>query len=154
MNIVKSSDELIVQSMAYAITPQQAAPILKTKQEQMDKTPRNSLESIIQPLKELQRGMQGEKSNNLFAAVLEIDQDKIDRADRMFFVEARRLLGEPNDYTLDEAHHQVQAIRLMHYQTNDEKKLRNFIEKCKTFDLAYAHLRELARDRVIGVSYQ
>jgi hypothetical protein len=72
----------------------------------------------------------------------------------MFFVEARRLLGESDDYTLDEAHHQVQAIRLMHYETNDEKKLRNFIEKCKTFDLAYAHLRELARDRVIGVSYQ
>ncbi len=72
----------------------------------------------------------------------------------MFFIEARRLLPDSKDYTLDNAHDQVQAIRLMHYETDDPKKLRTFIEKCPTFELAYSHLQGLTRERVEKVSYQ
>jgi hypothetical protein len=72
----------------------------------------------------------------------------------MFYVEARRFCDNPTDYTFERAHDQVQAIRLMHYETNNEEKLRTFIQKCTNFDRAYAHLQELARDRVTGVSYR
>jgi hypothetical protein len=70
----------------------------------------------------------------------------------MFFIEAYHLLGSPKDYTLENAHDQVQAIRLMHYEIDDENELRNFIKKYKTFDLAYTHLQKLTRDRVKNVS--
>jgi hypothetical protein len=78
INVCKSSDELLRQSMAYAKTPIQAAPILQAKQEQMEKTPRNSIKNIIEPLKDLQEAVQHEKPKNLFAAVLAIHQDNID----------------------------------------------------------------------------
>jgi hypothetical protein len=72
----------------------------------------------------------------------------------MFFIEARRLLPDPKGYTLDHAHDQVQAIRLMHYETDDPEELRTFIKKCPTFECAYSHLQGLTRDRVEKVSYQ
>jgi helix-turn-helix protein len=70
----------------------------------------------------------------------------------MFFSEALHLLGSSKNYTLENAHDQVQAIRLMHYETNSKEKLLTFIEECKTFESAYAHLQNLARDRVKKVS--
>jgi hypothetical protein len=64
--------------MAYVSTPEQVGPILQAKQEQMEKTPRTSIKSIIEPLKRLQVDMQDKDPKNLFAAVLAIHQDNID----------------------------------------------------------------------------
>ena len=72
----------------------------------------------------------------------------------MFYSEAYRLVENLKDYTFDNAHDQVQAIRLMHYESNDERELVRFIEKYKTFDEAYSHLQRLAKRRANDVSYQ
>lgn len=65
----------------------------------------------------------------------------------MFFSEARllikdrRLIEDPNNYTYENAHDQVQAIRLLHYKIGDDKVLCNLIKKCHTFDEAYSYLK-------------
>jgi len=47
----------------------------------------------------------------------------------------------------------VQAIRLMHYESDDEEMLRSFIQNCRNFDAAYSYLQQVARKRVNKVSY-
>jgi len=70
----------------------------------------------------------------------------------MFYSEARGLIGNSENYTFDIAHDQVQAIRLMHYDSIDENNLAHFIRKCPTFDDAYSYLRRLAKERADRVS--
>ena len=70
----------------------------------------------------------------------------------MFYSEAHRLVPDLKDYTFDHAHSQVQAIRLMHYQSESERELRDFIENYRTFDEAHAHLRTLAKNQALAVS--
>ena len=72
----------------------------------------------------------------------------------MFFTEARRLLDDPSSYTIEIAHHQVQAIRLMPYEPKDEDEIRIFIKKCPDFNVAYKHLQKLTKERMERVSYQ
>lgn len=72
----------------------------------------------------------------------------------MFYSEARCLVKDLEGYTFDNAHDQVQAIRLMHYELENEKELIRFIKKYRTFDDAYAYLQHLARNRANEVSYQ
>ncbi len=72
----------------------------------------------------------------------------------MFYGEARRRLkNKSENYTFDIAHDQVQAIRLMHYELDNEEDLLNLIENYRTFDTAYSYLQRLARKRVKEVSY-
>jgi hypothetical protein len=70
----------------------------------------------------------------------------------MFYSEASCLVENPKDYTFDHAHDQVQAIRLMHYESDDAAQLHHFIKTYRTFDDAYSHLQNLAKQRAI-VSY-
>ncbi len=72
----------------------------------------------------------------------------------MFYVEATRLIDNLENYTIENAHEQVQAIRLMHYDSPEEKKLLRFIDKYRTFEAAYSYLQQLARERVAEVSYR
>ena len=69
----------------------------------------------------------------------------------MFYSQARNLIRD-DKYTYEIAHEQVQAIRLMGHEIDDEDDLVYFIENCRTFDDAYAHLRKLASKRVTEVS--
>jgi len=71
----------------------------------------------------------------------------------MFYSEACRLITTLKDYTFDIAHDQVQAIRLMHYESDDEEHLVNFIKTCRTFDTAYSCLQRLASKRLKVMSY-
>ncbi|CAF4761925.1 unnamed protein product, partial [Rotaria sp. Silwood1] len=75
------------------------------------------------------------------------------RADRMFYSEASRWMDNPNDYTVDNAHDQVQAIRLMHYASEDEYGLHRLMKNYRTFDDAFYYLQSLARQRAQTVSY-
>jgi hypothetical protein len=72
----------------------------------------------------------------------------------MFYSEACRLLGNRPDYTFDHAHDQVQAIRLMHYESDDSDQLLRFIQDCRHFDEAYSHLQNLTKNRAREVSYR
>ena len=69
----------------------------------------------------------------------------------MFYSQARSLTGD-NTYTYENAHDQVQAIRLMSQEIDDEDDLRRFITEHRSFNDAYAYLRKLARDRIRRVS--
>ncbi len=86
INLGKSSTELLHQSIAYARTREQIDSILQAKQKQIDKNPNEypkkkrshtSLEDVIGPLRKLKGKMPRKGPENLFAAVLQIDQDKI-----------------------------------------------------------------------------
>lgn len=69
----------------------------------------------------------------------------------MFYSQARALIAD-DTYTYDHAHNQVQAIRLMRHEINDEEELRTFITTCRNFDTAQAQLRKLAKAQVQQVS--
>jgi hypothetical protein len=70
----------------------------------------------------------------------------------MFYSEAHRLVPDLTDYTMNNAHDQVQAIRLTHYQSDEEYQLKQLIGKYRTFDEAYSYLRDLARQQADTVS--
>jgi hypothetical protein len=81
------SYDLVKQAIAYAAKPDEINPILKEKQKQRKENPdaytkkiclRTSIGSIVEPLKTLKRRFESPNLKNLFAAVLEIDPDKID----------------------------------------------------------------------------
>ncbi len=71
----------------------------------------------------------------------------------MFYAEARYLTNNPEDYEFENAHEQVQAIRLMNHEINNKKELIHFITKCRTFNEALSYLRERLKERVNTVSY-
>ncbi len=71
----------------------------------------------------------------------------------MFYIEACRLAEDPAGYTLENAHDQVQAIRLMHYVEVDKEDIRDFVRKCRTFEHAHSYLRQLAKRQMNAVSY-
>jgi hypothetical protein len=72
----------------------------------------------------------------------------------MFYSEAYHLVKDLEDYTFDNAHDQVQAIRLMHYESGDKDELVDFIDKHRIFEDAYPHLQRLAKKRATNVSYE
>ncbi|CAF1129583.1 unnamed protein product [Adineta ricciae] len=81
---------------------------------------------------------------NLFQAVLKIEGDEINRAVRMFYSEVQRSIPGLEHYEINDAHEQVQAIRLTHYQSDDKRALHDLIQYHRTFDDAYSYLQGLA----------
>ena len=66
----------------------------------------------------------------------------------MLFSEARHLVPGLNAYTMEHAHNQVLAIRLMNYDTGNNKELKKIIEFYQSFDEATDCLRQLSRKQV------
>ncbi|CAF4280622.1 unnamed protein product, partial [Adineta steineri] len=113
------SDSTLRLSMAYGDDPNQVLTILKekmNKEDSIENPADTSLINITEPLKQINKVLKKKPSYNLFRAVLEVGNHEIDRADRMFYSEAHNLIKNLQNYTFDNAHEQVQAIRLMHYQ--------------------------------------
>lgn len=51
-------------------------------------------------------------------------------------------------YTMEHAHDQVQAIRMLRFETEDEDEFRHYVEKYHTYNDACAHLQSLLRVRL------
>ena len=66
----------------------------------------------------------------------------------MLFSEARHLVPGLDAYTMEHAHNQVLAIRLMNYDNGNNEQLKKIIEYYRTFDEATDCLRQLSRDQV------
>ena len=48
---------------------------------------------------------------------------------------------------MQHAHEQVQAIRMLRFETDDVDEFKHLVRKCRTFDDAYAHLQNLLKKR-------
>ncbi|CAF4223067.1 unnamed protein product, partial [Adineta steineri] len=149
------SDSTLRLSMAYGDDPKQVLTILKEKMNKEGSTEDptdTSLINITEPLEQISKDLKKKSSYNLFRAVLDVGNHEIDRADRMFYSEAHNLIKNLQNYTFDNAHEQVQAIRLMHYQSDSEHELRSFIDNYRTFDDAYRYLQRLAENQIANNS--
>ncbi|CAF1234668.1 unnamed protein product [Adineta steineri] len=155
VDLQQCSDSVLRHSMAYGDDPNQVLTILKEKmnKEGSIEDPTDALLiNITEPLKQISKNLEKKPSYNLFRAVLDVANHEIDRADRMFYSEAHNLIKNLQNYTFDNAHEQVQAIRLMHYQSDSEHELRSFIDNYRTFDDAYRYLQRLAENQIANNS--
>lgn len=71
----------------------------------------------------------------------------------MFYSEASQLIKSSKNYQIEHAHDQVEAIRLTHCIPDDQEKLYNFINFCRTFDEAYTYLQNLAAEKRTKVNH-
>ncbi|CAF1200057.1 unnamed protein product [Rotaria sordida] len=141
-------DSILEILMAYGDNPIQVKTVLQKKINEIESPTDTSLDKIIEPLKKLKKETSDfSASSNLFNTVLKIDDNKIDRADRIFYSEACQMMGNQENYTVDNAHDQVQAVRLMHYSSEDKNELYRLIKNYRTFDDAYSYLQSLTRQR-------
>ncbi|UJR09582.1 hypothetical protein I4U23_013817 [Adineta vaga] len=140
------SDEVLKQALAYGDDSCKFKTIL-TEKFNKDNSSGKSLFINPSSLENLKRDLKRKQSPNLFHAVLNFDDKEINRADRMFYSEAHRLVKNLTGYTFDNAHDQVQAIRLTHYQSDNDQELRDLIQQHRTFDDAYSYLRRLPRNQ-------
>ncbi|CAM4931547.1 unnamed protein product [Rotaria socialis] len=134
-------------SMAYGDHPNDVKAVLEEKMNESQEETNTSLVKIITPLKALKKELSGNQPPNLCQAVLSAKNNESNRADRILFSEASCWMDNPNGYTIDIAHDQVEAIRLTHYNSQDSDQLYKFIRKNKTFDEAYIYLQNLAKEQ-------
>ena len=71
----------------------------------------------------------------------------------MLFSEARHLVPDLQDYTMEHAHDQVLAIRLMNYDNGNGRELQEIIAKHRTLEQATERLREFSRKQVSDKSH-
>ncbi|CAF0956715.1 unnamed protein product [Adineta ricciae] len=137
------SDDVFKQALIFGCDCRNFDMILKEKIQKEALSPK-PLFPNRQTVESLKRTFQTPVPFNLFQAVLSIKGDEIHRAVRMFYSEAQRLVPGLEHYEINDAHEQVQAIRLTHYQSDDKRVLHDLIQYHRTFDEAYSYLQGLA----------
>lgn len=132
--------------MAYTNDPDEAEDLMKKLMPQ-EKPTKTCFTTICSRLHDLNQREKEMNVRDFLCLISRIPDAETPRADRLFYIYMNGLIGEETSYTVEDAHEQVSAIRLLHFETNDEEKLKHFAKRYKKFDDAYAHLQELIRKR-------